>query len=595
EDLARAHLLAHPDQDAVDALCGEATGSPDLTAFCVAHHLAPSDPVARAAFFVRTGQHEQHRALDGDGALLAAAYRAAPQEIRAELRTIMAEGGDSDLIRVVVTGERRDRIAEMSGAELDYLRHHLAERGQWAQLRVLAHDLPLAEAAETARLLPADEREGDDANLLGVLADLPWQELRETVGRLPADHLTRYGSPRNSMAVSISPDSAELAVSWPEHRTTPSTPTAIHVEAVRIGTGESASHYTGTTESGFPNPVLHLGDEILLTRRQNHSWHVDRVFPGRHAFESPAGMSPHMRRAAHGAVMIHLDGLAFADPGTDRLRFESAHSFRKMMGGRAVSLDNRCQLTTLPAERLIAFCDLRNQIFVMSEDGSSARRIPSGPYAPGDWSISALSFLGPTTLAVHRHQRIGLDLAQRTEIWELLPDGDPHRTAVHNGPVRDRWPFEEWEGTSIDPFFAHQVLTFSSLTPHFDGIAPDIPWLQAPQEKTRFRRFLAMPLAGDMLVTAAGKMEHETLEIHSRFLPTARALLERPLLHTGPQDFQHARELRSKIGDPAVRDALALLETCLAARSGGDIALGTPGPMPVAGPTDIALNTNRPG
>lgn len=104
-----------------------------------------------------------------------------------------------------------------------------------------------------------------------------------------------------------------------------------------------------------------------------------------------------------------------------------------------------------------------------------------------------------------------------------------------------------------------------------------------------------MPVAGDMLVTAVGKMEHGTLEVHSRFLPTARALLERPLLHSGPQDIQRARELRSKIGDPAVRDALALLESCLAARFGGDIALGAPGPIPAGGPTDIALGTNRPG
>ncbi|MFI0404785.1 hypothetical protein [Actinomadura sp. 3N508] len=593
-DLARAHLTAHPDPDAVDALCAAAVGSPDLAAFCVAHHLAPSGPVERAAFFVRTGQHDQHRALDGDGALLAMAYRTSAPDVRTHLRTIMAAEGDSDLIRVVVAGERRDRVAEMSDAELDYLGHHLAEHRRWAELRGLARDLPLAKAAAAARLLPEDERTGGDADLFAILTARPWRELRETVGRLPAGHLTTDGTFRNSAAACLSPDSAELAVAWPEGR---SAPTTLHVETVRIGTGESTFHHTGTTHSGFLHPVLHLGDEILVSRLgPNRRWYIDRVFPERHAFEPPEGLSPHMRKASRGAVLIHLEGLAFADPGADRLRLVPVHSFRKMMGGRAVSLESRCQLTTLPAARLIAFSDLRNEIYVTTEDAADAadvRKIPADHYADGDWSISALSFLDPNTLAVHGHARDGLTIIQHTEIWEIPPDGgDPHRTDAHDGPVRDRWPFEGWEGTSMDPFFAHQLLTANLLAPHFGGVHPGTPWLQAKGQE-RFRRFLAMPLAGDMLVTSAGDMKHEALEIHSRHLPAARALLERPFLHCTPQDLQRAHELRSKIGDPAVRDALDLLGHCLGHRFGGDIALGT-GTIP-AGPTDIALSRNENG
>ncbi|MFI0367482.1 hypothetical protein ACH35V_06355 [Actinomadura sp. 1N219] len=595
-DRARARLAAHPAPDAVDALCAiavtAAAESPDLTAFCVAHHLAPSGQVERAAFFVRTGQHEQHRALDGDGALLAMAYRTAAPEVRADLRTIMAAEGDSELIRVVVAGERRDRVAELSDAELDYLGHHLAEHRRWPELRGLVRDLPLAKAAAAARLLPEDERTGDDADLLALLATRPWQELRETVGRLPAEHLTRFGTPRNSMAVSISPDSAELAVSWPEGR---STPTTLHVETLRIGSGQSTMHVTGTTDSGFLHPLLHLGDEILLNRQTDLRWRLDRVFPERHTFDSPEGMSPHLRRTSRGAVMIHLEGLAFADPGADRMRLVPVHSFRKMMGGIAVSLQNRCQLTTLPAARLIAFSDLHNEIYVTTEDAAEVRKIPADEFAGDDCSVDALAFLDPNTLAVHGHAREGLTISQHTEIWELPPDGVPHRTAAHDGPVRDRWPVEEWEGASLDPFFAHQILTADLVTPHFGGVHPGIPWLQAKgQAKSKFRRFLAMPLAGDMLVTSSGEMQYETLEIHSRHLPTARAFLERPFLHCTPQDLQRTRELRLKIGDPVVRDALELLGNCLAHRFGGDIALGT-GPAPAAGPTDIALSRQQNG
>jgi hypothetical protein len=83
-------------------------------------------------------------------------------------------------------------------------------------------------------------------------------------------------------------------------------------------------------------------------------------------------------------------------------------------------------------------------------------------------------------------------------------------------------------------------------------------------------------------------------EVHSPHLPCARELLERPMLHSGPQDLERVRAVRAKVGDPAVRDALDLLATCLAERFGGDIALadGT-GAVPTAGATDIALGEDR--
>ncbi|MGP4012347.1 hypothetical protein [Streptomyces sp. 4N124] len=64
------------------------------------------------------------------------------------------------------------------------------------------------------------------------------------------------------------------------------------------------------------------------------------------------------------------------------------------------------------------------------------------------------------------------------------------------------------------------------------------------------------------------------LEVHSPHLPSARALLEQPLLHTGPHDVRRIRELRPKFGDPVVREALDLLARALEDRFGGDIALG---------------------
>ncbi len=64
--------------------------------------------------------------------------------------------------------------------------------------------------------------------------------------------------------------------------------------------------------------------------------------------------------------------------------------------------------------------------------------------------------------------------------------------------------------------------------------------------------------------------------------------VEQPLLHGGPQDAQRVRDLRTKMGDPVLRDAPHLLAACLRERFGGDIALGS-GPVTVSAATDIAL------
>ncbi|MFI0482949.1 hypothetical protein [Actinomadura sp. 9N215] len=97
-----------------------------------------------------------------------------------------------------------------------------------------------------------------------------------------------------------------------------------------------------------------------------------------------------------------------------------------------------------------------------------------------------------------------------------------------------------------------------------------------------------MTPGGDMFATGVeGRVPR--FEVHSPHLPAARELLERPLLHSGPQDLRRAASLRAKIGDPAVRDALDVLAAHLEDRFAGDIELGT-GPAAAGGPTDVALS-----
>ncbi|WUI00848.1 hypothetical protein OHR68_03240 [Spirillospora sp. NBC_00431] len=185
-DPARALLLEHNDTAAIDAFCATSAGSPDAIAFCVAHHLAPSDEVRCAVFFVRTGQHEQYRALDPDGALLALGYRSAPAETRAALREAMTEHGDIDALRVLAgTGSRQEDLASLTEQERGYLVQRLADRGDWERLWRLTVLLPLAEAADAVRAFgewrPPDT---DGRRLFHALRDANPTDLRARLATL---------------------------------------------------------------------------------------------------------------------------------------------------------------------------------------------------------------------------------------------------------------------------------------------------------------------------------------------------------------------------------------------------------------------------
>ncbi|WP_155059141.1 hypothetical protein [Streptomyces blattellae] len=230
--------------------------------------VAPSEPADQAAYLTLIGQPAQRQALDPDGSLLALAYRAATPGLRGRLRTVMAAEGDGEVIRVVVTGDRRDRIAEMTYDELDYLAHHLAERQDWAELRRLTRDLPPAKAAAAAALLPVPERAGGVAEVLSGASVRSPGQLRDLVDRLPQKplitHVVSAEVPAWYYRASFSPDTSELALRYGRSKLNLSS--ELCVETLRIGTGEVTRHFDGKAlsrqETG--NSVLHLGDEILV-------------------------------------------------------------------------------------------------------------------------------------------------------------------------------------------------------------------------------------------------------------------------------------------------------------------------------------------
>ncbi|GAB2956287.1 hypothetical protein GCM10023080_014340 [Streptomyces pseudoechinosporeus] len=557
---------------------------------------APEEPADAAAYLVLIGQGDQSRALDPEGALLALAYRAAAPDLRDQLRTVMAAEVDPEVIRVVVTGDQRDRIAEMSYAELDYLGHQLAEHRRWAELRRLALDLPLAKAAATARVLPADER----GALLTALAEIPPERLAATIERLPRKRVTSCAGGAGG-PVSFSPDQAELAVAAPQTlpgmpaSTALPTPTDL-METVRLATGESTVHVLdGQPERGLAKGVLtpgmkatsilHLGDELyrmdsLLWWRHDGDA-ITRVHPACDTLPlaRPQVMSG-MGRASTGVVAVTTAGLVFFDRGVFWPRYVSVPRITEEAGalpGRRLPELVKCWIATLPESRLIAISTY-GWILVVDEQGTVLHYKHGGAIA--------MSFLGPDALAF-----IPMPEDDEPSKVQLLSasHGMPHDAGhpsyqgafdriqtLAAGSRGDAAFRKAFEGLREHPLDAHFASVFYSLG-HAQGRPP-----------------VAVSAYGDMIVTSAqahGEPESSApggLEVHSPHLPSARELLEQPLLYTGPHDVQRIRELRPKIGDPAVQETLDLLARALEDRFGADIALGT-SPVSPGGPHDIAL------
>ncbi|MGC9541319.1 hypothetical protein [Streptomyces sp. UG1] len=564
-------------QEAVRAIAGELP-EPQIMDLLAA---APAQPADRAAYLTLIGQGAQRQALDPDGSLLALAYRAAAPEVRERLRTALAAEGDADVIRVVVSGDQRDRIAEMSDGELDYLGHQLAQHRQWDELRRLIRDLPVARAVAAAQLLPVAEYPGNHAELFSMLAERSARQLLATVERLPATRLITHDTGGSYLGASLSPDLSEVALRYGvwkrgQHN-------EIHVETLRIGTGETTHRFRGDPlgDVDSDNSILHLGDEILIRLEdEDHRYQIVRVVPDPRALGSPSALSD-MRRSSGGAVLVCDAGLAFADPGAHTLRRLEVPRFKNSVHSFAVS-DASCTLTTFPEDRLVAVYRMQ-QISVVNEDGTVLHETKKDAGTMSGFS-PALSFLSPDSLVLHMNASFpprGL-----TEIWKFPSKGAAHRTARHTGAIPDRWPYEEWQGKRLDDSFVARI--YNNADAH--RVDPLAPWIQRRSDVSPpLLRLLGRSPGADMYFTEALASGPQRLEVHSPHLPDARALLERPLLHSTPADLRHALELRPKIGDLAVREALDLLVAVLSERFGGDIALGSTTAIRGGGPTDIAL------
>ncbi|MGH3392186.1 MAG: hypothetical protein ACRDOO_25205 [Actinomadura sp.] len=561
-------------QDAVREVAAELPEADVLELLAV----GPQEPADRVAYLALIGQGAQRQALDPDGSLLALAYRAAAAEVRKRLRTALAAEGDAEVIRVVVTGEQRDRIAELSDAELDYLGRQLAEHQRWDELRRLALDLPLAGAISAARLLPADQRTGAAGTLLAALAGHSPERLRATVARLPRQKVITQGWGRAPVSVSparasFSPDQTELAVDIGDAGS-PSTP----LITIGITTGESTLCASERRDrSGVGRAVVHVGDEIVWLKDRGHGLPGDaisRVHPV-HEVIPPGGpkLMSNMARASTGAVAVTASGLVFIDRGSVRRRHLPVPRLAEAVEASVdPSGHHGCRVVTLPDARLVAV-STGDRVLVLDEQGTVLAEERLGR---AEREARRVTFLTPDSLAVAAADR-------SWEVWTLSASGGVRRSAGKGSG----WAGLEasLRGFPLDSEFA----TWLGRDDHdmFYGGDP-------PPGKDTTRWLVTVSTYADMIVTVDGWHSGDTgwLQVRSPYLSTAGEVLKSPLLHATPRHWQRVRELLARIGDPEVREVLALSEACLAHRFEAEIELGS-GPVPAAGPADIALGADR--
>jgi hypothetical protein len=188
-----------------------------IGALCTRLGVMPGDPVRRALFYVLTGQREQHRALDPDGALLAGGYQTLGWEAKGALREMLAGSGDLDLVRVLARPDGSGGRARLGWSEAEFVLAELAGRrdrhGMW---RALQH-LPLDEAVAAIRRFrgrwrPADGPDRMLFDLLKQARPAAVRDARSILTWLPPAVRCHEG-PDEIERCSFSPDGQHLAVS----------------------------------------------------------------------------------------------------------------------------------------------------------------------------------------------------------------------------------------------------------------------------------------------------------------------------------------------------------------------------------------------
>ncbi|WP_330186081.1 hypothetical protein KZZ52_32635 [Dactylosporangium sp. AC04546] len=551
--LARERVRAAGAAAVLDELSRLALDRPGLAAWCAAHSLLPADPPDAAALLLLTGQTDRHRALDPDGALLAAAFAVAGPVRRERLLEAVA-GAGVDLVALAAGRVGRDP------RQRAFVVEHLTDRRDWPAAWRMIWDLPVAEAVAAAHRL-GPWRPERDGGLFAVLAAADPDRLRAAAARLPRPVRVAVGGDLNDLA--LSPDASRLALryrAYPGQRE--------FLDDVDLGSGRVVHRYVSRGIGGDPGRrrgIVHFGASIVdagsadLRRPAG----LRRCAGGRQAIlHGPAGFSC-VRPLGAGFVALRTDGtLLFGGP--DGVR-RTAGPVRPTMHHH----DNGQWLAVAPHGAYLAVA-VEEALVLLDGHGAPVVTRPGAGYR-------GVAFAAADQVVALEH---GAGLPRLTR-WRIA-GAALVQEATAEVPAADDLDGLDGTGLLVLADGTHLARCRDALTlePRDLGDPGDLGDPVDPVDPDDLGALRRRPYPR----AAAGRVA----VVHARDVEVrphpAYRLAARPLGELVPADLGTVEEELAR----GAHEVLTVLRDCLRARFGTEIALGCPGAR-AAGPTDIAL------
>jgi hypothetical protein len=130
-------------------VCRQAlAGSGEAKAAAIEAGYLPNDERERALFLFLTEQWQRYGELDFDGRLLSSAYQSVGAELQTRIRGLLRASGRADALRVLLGGDRRQRVRTMTRDEAEFLIRSLERAEAWQRLWSLVFEFPFASALE---------------------------------------------------------------------------------------------------------------------------------------------------------------------------------------------------------------------------------------------------------------------------------------------------------------------------------------------------------------------------------------------------------------------------------------------------------------
>lgn len=195
-------------------------GDPHAREAAIAAGYLPEGDPQRAGFLLLTEQWDRYGELDFDGRLIATFYAGASGELQARLRELARRSGRTQILRMMLGGNRRDRVRQLTRPEADYLAESLLAQGQHEEAWKLVFELPFTWGLSVAAKLQDlgwEPGRPDDRALQHALAEAHRRGDAKQVSKLGsilplaikrADARISGGA----TAVAFAPDAMELAI-----------------------------------------------------------------------------------------------------------------------------------------------------------------------------------------------------------------------------------------------------------------------------------------------------------------------------------------------------------------------------------------------